>query len=179
MVDSRRTVLTILFAFSALILPLNAQSELDVAMRFFKQGGAYCFRLAPEGESLSDETSWTVMVLTGAANSKNEFRIRTMDPGGTGVSGTPLKNIGLSITSIWRRDRLRDEFFEQFAAGITARTVRARIVTLSPPKLAEMNPRGRAELYLKFADGGSRVDFRKSPDLTADQFLAYQTYLPD
>jgi len=157
----------------------SAQNEADVAMQFFRQGGTYCFRLAPEGTNLSEETAWTVMMLTSASNRHNEFRIRSMDPGSSGLSGGALKNVGLTITAIWRRDGLRDEFFERFSMAIAGGILRARVVTVSLPRLAEMKERDRAELYLKFADKGTKVDFSKVADLTADQFMEYQSYLPD
>jgi hypothetical protein len=158
---------------------LLAQNEIDVAMEFFRDGGAYCFRLAPEGTNLSEETDWTVMMLTGGGNRRNEFRIRSMDPGATRLSGKALTDVGLAITSIWRRDRIRDEFFERFAVAITGGLLRARVVTLSPPGLSGMTLRERAETYLKFADKGSKVDFSKSSDLTAEKLLSYQTYAID
>ena len=66
--------------------PAAAQSEVDIALQFFRDGGAYCFRLAPEGTNLSEETAWSVMMLTGARNRRNDFRIRSMDPGSTATN---------------------------------------------------------------------------------------------
>jgi hypothetical protein len=176
-----RPILTWLVAAFVLLfaLPLSAQTEVDIAMKFFGQGGAYCFRLAPEGTSLSDEQEWTVMVLTNQANRRKEFRIRSMDPGPTGLKGTALEQVGMAITEIWRRERLREDFFERFSAAIAGRTMRARIVKLVPPGLAAMPPRERAELYLKFGDRGSRVNFESATDLSADQFRGFQSYFPD
>ena len=87
--------------------------------------------------------------------------------------------VGLAVTSIWRRDRVRDEFFEGFARAIAAGTMRARVVKIAPPRLTEMKAAERAELYLKFADRGSKVDFDRVPDLTVGEFLAFRTYVPD
>jgi hypothetical protein len=169
-------VAAIVLLFSA---RLPAQTEVDVAMKFFGQGGAYCFRIAPEGTSLSEEQEWTVMVLTNQANRKKEFRIRSMDPGPTGLKGTSLEQVGIAITAIWRRESLREDFFERFSAGISGKTMRARIVKLVPRGIAAMSPRERAELYLKFGDRGSRVNFESGADLSADEFRSLQSYLPD
>lgn len=159
--------------------PVSAQSEADVAVKFFGQGGAYCFRAAPEGVTLSDETEWTVLMLTGGSNAKNAFKIRTMDPGQTGVSGGSLRAIGMAITATWRRDGSREEFFDRFAKGIASKALRARVVKFAPKDLTPMKAGERAELYLKFADRGTRVSFDKVPDLTADEFLQYSGYFPD
>jgi len=156
-----------------------AQSEVDVAMKFFAEGGAYCFRLAPEGTNLSAETEWTVMMLTGGANHKNAYRIRAMDQGTSKIRESALNEVGLTVAGVWRRDRTREEFFDRFAAAIGDRSTRARVVKLTPPRLAEMKAGERAELYLKFADKGTRVEFDKAHDLTADEFLAFRTHLPD
>ena len=156
-----------------------AQEDADAAMRFFADGGAYCFRLVPEGTNLSEETEWHVMVLTGTANRRNAFRIRTVEPGRLRLAGQALKDLGMSITGIWRRERIRDEFFEDFANGIRRGVTRARVATVAPPQLARMNRTQRAEFYLDFADKGSRIDFGHVADLTPEQFLAYQTYVPD
>lgn len=177
-----RCVVARLFTVLLLALapaPLFAQTEVDLAMRFFAQGGAYCFRIAPEGTNLSEETEWTVMVLTNVENRKKEFRIRSVDPGPMNIKGQALNDVGVTITMIWRRDLLRDDFFERFATGIDGRILRARTVKVAPPGLATMQPRERAELYLKFGDRGTRVNFEHAKDLTDEEFAAYRTYLTD
>ncbi len=159
--------------------PAFAQVEAEAALRFLRAGGAYCFRMAPEGVALSEETEWTVMFLTGVTNQKNTFRIRTVEPGPTGLSGRELAVIGEAVTEVWRHDSIRQEFLERFATGISGKTLRARVVKIAPPNLARMKPGERAERYLQFADRGSKVSFDKMPDLTADEFLRYATYFPD
>ncbi|HEX7794969.1 MAG TPA: hypothetical protein VF456_11490, partial [Vicinamibacterales bacterium] len=57
-------------------VPVAAQTQADVALSFFRAGGAYCFRIAPLGVALSDEPEWTVMVLTSASSHKTAFKIR-------------------------------------------------------------------------------------------------------
>lgn len=158
---------------------LHAQNGADVGIRFFGDGGSYCFRLAPEGVSLSEEASWTVMMLTGTANTSNNCRIRSFDDGPMTIDRQSLNRIGLSVIEVWRRESLHEDFFERFAEGIKSRVLRARIVTLTPPRLATMSESDRAEEYLKFSDRGSRVDFERVPDLSPEQFLAFQNYLPD
>ena len=158
---------------------MGAQSQADIAMKFFLQGGAYCFRLAPEGVNLSDETEWTIMFLTGRSTTKNTFRIRSVDPGATGLSGRLLTDVGVVVTSVWRRDGIRAEFFDRFASGIAGKTLRARVVRMAPPALASMTTGQRAELYLKFADRGTKVAFDKAPDLTPAEFKAFAEYVPD
>jgi hypothetical protein len=158
---------------------LNAQTGADIGIRFFSDGGVYCFRLAPEGTNLSEETSWTLMMLTGVANKKNTCRIRSFDAGPMHIGRQDLNRIGLSVVEAWRRESLREEFFERFAKGIEAGVLRARVVTLTPPRLATMSEMDRAEEYLKFSDRGSRVDFEKVPNLSTNQFLTFQTYNPD
>ena len=148
-------------------------------MRFFIAGGAYCFRVAPEAVALGDEAEWTMLVLAGRDNRQHVFRIRTVDPGQSGARGDDLRSIGLAVTSVWRMDGTRSEFFERFAEGIRGGTVRARVVRMAPKGLAAMTPRQRAEAYLKFSDKGEKVDFGKVADLTPDEFLAYQSYVPD
>lgn len=157
----------------------GAEVETDLAMRFFRDGGAYCFRLAPEGTNLADESTWTMMVLTSAANKRSEFPIRTMDPGPLRFREQALKDLGMAVTGIWRRERVRDEFFERFAAAIDSGDVRARVVTLAPPRLEGMTRIQRADYYLDFADKGSRIDFRGGTDLSSSRFLEYQTWVPD
>jgi hypothetical protein len=156
-----------------------AAQEAERAMRFFSDGGAYCFRIAPEGTNLADEPEWRIMLLTGAANRRNDFRVRTVDPGRLRLDGEAVKELGMVITGVWRRDRIRDEFFEEFANGIRRGITRARVTTIKPPRLERMARTERAELYLDWADRGSRVDFSRAQDLTAEAFLAYQTYVPD
>ena len=159
--------------------PSAAAQEAELAMRFFSDGGAYCFRIVPEGTNLSEEAEWRIMVLTGTPNRRNEFRIRTVDPGRLRLGDEALKELGITITGVWRRERVRDEFFEDFANGIRRGVTRARVVTISPARLARMTRTERAEFYLDWADKGSRIDFGDVPDLTPEEFLAYRTYVPD
>ena len=175
-----RTIFGVCVALVALLPPwASAQSDADAALRFLRAGGAYCFRVAPEGVALSEETEWTLMLLTGVSNRKNTFRIRTVDPGPTRLSGQALAEVGEAVTGVWRQDSIREEFMDRFAAGISGKTLRARVVKIAPSNLARMEPRERAERYLEFADRGSRVSFDKTPDLTADEFRRYATYFPD
>lgn len=158
----------------------RAQNVVDAALSFYAKGGAYCFRVAPLGTALSEETEWTVMVLTSASNHHNAFRIRSVDPGDTGLKGPGLMTAGRFANDVWKFDGTRAEFFERFAQGIRDRKLRARIVRAGPPNLSAVDSeRERAELYLTFADKGTRVSFDKAPDLTAEQFLEYAEYFPD
>jgi len=161
--------------------PLGAQpTQADVALDFFRSGGAYCFRIAPIGVALSEETAWTIMLLTSAANRKTAFKIRQLDPGATGIRGQRLKDVGLDVTAVWRSDRIREDFFARFAKGIAEHELRARIVTISPGNLGQLiSPRDRAELYLKFSERGSTIAFDKAPDLEAAGLARYSEYLPD
>lgn len=175
-----RPFTVLVFACLLLVsIRLVAQSEVDSAIRFFLAGGAYGFRVAPEGVAMAEETEWTLMLLTSASNRRNEFKIRTLDPGTTGLRGDSLQLVGEMVTGLWRRESLRAEFFQRFAAAIGGGLLRARTVKVAPPRLAEMKPGDRAELYLRFADRGSRVDFGKGRDLTAEQFLEFESYTPD
>lgn len=115
--------------------PAGAQSQADIAMKFFLQGGAYCFRLAPEGVNLSEQAEWTIMFLTGRPTTKNTFRIRSVDPGPTRLRGRVLTDVGLAVTAVWRQDGIRAEFFDRFAEGIAGKTLRARVLTMTPPAL--------------------------------------------
>jgi hypothetical protein len=161
-------------------MPLRAQTQADVALSFFRAGGAYCFRIAPLGVALSEETEWTIMVLTSAANHKTVFKIRELDPGPTGLRGQRLKDMGSDVTAVWRSDRLREDFFDRFATGITNHELRARVVRISPANLAQLaSGRARADLYLKFSERGSTVAFDKAPDLEAAELARYSEYLPD
>jgi hypothetical protein len=160
--------------------PASAQSQADVALSFFRAGGAYCFRITPVGVALSDETEWTVMLLTSASNRKTAFKIRELDPGATGLRGQRLKDMGQDVTAVWRSDRVREDFFERFAKGITDHELRARVVRITPANLAQLaSGPARAELYLKFSERGSVVAFDKAPDLEAAQLAEYSEYLPD
>ncbi|MGE3960006.1 MAG: hypothetical protein AB7H96_25075 [Vicinamibacterales bacterium] len=157
-----------------------AQNAVDAALAFYAKGGAYCFRVAPFGTALSEETEWTVMVLTSAANHKNTYRIRSVDPGDTGLKGSGLLTAGRLANDVWKFDGTRAQFFERFAQGIRDRKLRARVVKAGPPNLASIDSeRERAELYLSFADKGTRVSFDKVPDLTPEQFLVYAEHFPD
>jgi hypothetical protein len=153
--------------------------EAELAMRFFSDGGAYCFRIVPEGTNLSEETEWRIMVLTGTPNRRNDFRIRTIEPGRLRLPDEALKELGIAITGVWRRDRIRDQFFEDFANGIRRGVTRARVTTVAPARLARMSRTERAEFYLEWADKGTRIDFGDAPDLTAEEFLGYHSYVPD
>ena len=157
-----------------------AQSAVDAALSFYSHGGAYCFRVAPFGTALSEEREWTVMMLTSASNHHNSFRIRSVDPGETGLHGSGLMTAGRFANDVWKFDGTRAEFFERFADGIREGQLRARVVKAGPANLPQItSERERAELYLKFADKGSRVSFDKVPDLTADEFMQYAEYFPD
>lgn len=155
------------------------QGEVDLAIRFFASGGAYCFRVAPEGIALVEETDWTVMVLTSGQNKSDTFRIRSVDPGRSGMTDGELSASRTAVANVWRLEGTREDFFDRFASGIEAGTLRARVVKLAPSGLAGMTPVARAEAYLKFADRGSRVSFKNAPDLTAGAFRQYATHFPD
>jgi hypothetical protein len=160
--------------------PVAAQTQADVALNFFRAGGAYCFRIAPAGVALSEETEWTVMLLTSASNRKTAFKIRELDAGATGLRGQRLKDVGQDVTGVWRSDRVREDFFAGFARGIADHELRARVVRVSPGNLAQLTSgRARAELYLKFSERGSTVAFDKSEDLEAAELAQYSEYLPD
>jgi hypothetical protein len=173
-----RLLVVALIALWAQRLP--AQSVVESALAFYAGGGAYCFRIAPAGTALADEDEWTVMVLTSASDRRSSFRIRSVEPGGTGLRGSDLTTAGRVANDVWKFDGTRAAFFEQFADGIRAGRLRAGVVKLRPPALARAaSSRERADENLKFADKGSRVPFDKSHDLSAEQFLAYAEYLPD
>ena len=95
----------------------QSQNAVDAALSFYANGGAYCFRVAPPGTALSDETEWTVMVLTAASNHRNTYRIRSVDPGDTGLSGSGLLTAGRLANDVWKFDGTRSDFFERFAGG--------------------------------------------------------------
>ncbi len=155
-------------------------AAVDSALAFYSKGGTYCFRVAPSGTSLSEETEWTVMMLTASSNHHNSYRIRSVDPGETGLSKSGLLTVGRFANDVWKFDGTRADFFERFAEGIRDKRLRARVVRLGPTILGEASTeRQRAELYLTFADKGSKVSFDKVPDLTAEQFLAFSEYFPD
>ncbi len=158
----------------------RAQNAVDMALSFYAKGGAYCFRVAPQGTSLSEEQEWTVMMLTSASNHHNTFRIRSVEPGDTGLSGSGLQTAGRFANDVWKFDGTREDFFQRFAEGIKAGKLRARVVKAGPPNLAQIaSERERAELYLKFADKGTKVSFDKVPDLTPEAFQEYSDYYPD
>ncbi|MBS1819171.1 MAG: hypothetical protein JSU08_14650 [Acidobacteria bacterium] len=155
-------------------------TTVDAALAFYGMSGAYCFRVAPLGTALAEESEWTVMVLTSASNHRNTFRIRSVDPGDSGLKGSGLQRVGGIVNEVWKFDGTREEFFERFAKGIRDRELRARVVKVVPTGLATMSSiRERAELYLKFADKGTKVSFDEVPDLTAEQFLTYLDFVPD
>lgn len=158
----------------------RAQNAVDMALSFYAKGGAYCFRVAPQGTALSEEPEWTVMLLTSASNHRNTFRIRSVEPGDTGLQGTGLITAGRFANDVWKFDGTREDFFQRFAEGITAGKLRARVVKAGPPNLPQMtSERERAELYLKFADKGTRVSFDKVSDLSPEEFLEFADYYPD
>src|SRR5262245_57174915 len=108
MIGDVRVTRVIALAFAVVAaLPAAAQTQADVALSFFRGGGAYCFRIAPVGVALSDETEWTVMLLMSASNQKTAFKIREVDAGATGLRGQRLKDMGLDVTGVWRSDRIR------------------------------------------------------------------------
>ena len=107
-------------------------------------------------------------------------RIRSVDPGATGLSGSGLQSAGRFANDVWKFEGTRNTFFQRFAEGIRKHTLRARVVKAGPPALAQAaSDRERAELYLRFADKGSKVSFDKVPDLTPDQFQQFLEYVPD
>jgi hypothetical protein len=156
-----------------------AQNAVDLAMSFYTKGGAYCFRVVPFGVNLSEETEWTVMVLTSASNHQNTFRIRSVDPGETGLSGTGLQTAGRFANDVWKFDGTRAEFIERFSEAIRTGRVRVRVINAAPPDIARLPERARAEQYLRFADSGSKVSFDKVPDLTAEEFQRYSEHFAD
>lgn len=120
------------------------------------------------------------MMLTSASNHHNTFRIRSVEPGDTGLSGSGLQTAGRFANDVWKFDGTREDFFQRFAEGIKAGKLRARVVKAGPPNLAQIaSERERAELYLKFADKGTKVSFDKVPDLTPEAFQEYSDYYPD
>jgi len=130
-------------------VPAYAQNAVDSALSFYSKGGAYCFRVAPSGIALSEEREWTVMMLTSAENHHNTFRIRSVDPGETGLNGHGLQTAGRLANDVWKFDGSRSDFFQRFAEGIKAGKLRARVVKAGPPNLAQIpSERERAELYL-------------------------------
>ena len=158
----------------------SAQNAVDSALSFYAKGGAYCFRIAPSGAALSEESEWTVMLLTAESNHHNTFRIRSVDPGETGLRGSGLLMAGQLANDVWKFDGTRADFFRRFADGIKARKLRARVVKAGPPNLPQVaSERERAELYLKFSDKGTKVSFDKVSDLTSEQFQLYAEYFPD
>lgn len=185
-VSGGRVIRSVVCTLGALMLVLasagtaRAQNAVDFALSFYAKGGTYCFRVVPLGTALSEETAWTVMMLTAASNHHNTFRIRSVDPGDTGLSGSGLQMAGRLANDVWKFDGTREDFFTRFADGIKAGKLRARVVTAGPPNLAQIaSERERAELYLTFADKGTKVSFDKVHDLTAEQFQAYAEYFPD
>ena len=161
-------------------VPVAAQTQADVALSFFRGGGAYCVRIAPLGVAMSEENEWTIMLLTSAANHKTAFKIRELDAGATGLRGQRLKDMGLDVTGVWRSDRIREDFFTRFAHGIAEHELRARVVRISPGNLAQLTSGpARAELYLKFSERGSTIAFDKTQDLEAAELAQYSEYLPD
>jgi hypothetical protein len=160
--------------------PVAAQTQADVALSFFRAGGAYCFRIAPLDVALSEETEWTIMLLTSASNHKTTFKIRELDAGATGLRGQRLRDMGQDVTGVWHSDRIREDFFARFAKGIAEHELRAGVVRISPGDLAQLTSgRARAELYLKFSERGSTVAFDKTQDLEAAELAQYSEYLPD
>ncbi len=155
-------------------------AAVDSALAFYAKGGTYCFRIAPFGTALSEEREWTVMMLTAAWNHRNSHRIRSVDAGETGLGKSALLTAGRLANDVWKFDGTRADFFERFAEGIRNKRLRARVVKLGPAVMGEASSeRERAELYLEFADKGSKVSFDKVPDLTPEQFLEFSEYFPD
>jgi hypothetical protein len=181
MIEQARVTLWVAMLVGLLAaVPVEAQTQADVALDFFRAGGAYCFRIAPPGVALSEETEWTIMLLTSASNRKTAFKIRELDPGATGLRGQRLKDVGEDVTAVWRSDRLREDFFARFAMGMAGHQLRARVVRISPGNLGQLaTGRARAELYLKFSERGSTVAFDKTQDLEAPELAQYSEYLPD
>jgi hypothetical protein len=167
--------------FVLLVVPaLSAQNAVDAALAFYSKGGAYCFRITPFGTALSEESEWTVMMLTSASNHHNTFRIRSVDPGETGLSGSGLLTAGRLANDVWKFDGTRADFFQRFSEGIRSGKLRARVVKAGPPNLSQVtSERERAELYLTFADKGTKISFDKVADLTAEQFQQYSEHFPD
>ena len=67
-------------------------------------------------------------------------------------------NLGLSLFAAGRKAEAADQWNE--------------VLRISPGNHS-------AELYLKFADKGSKVSFDKVQDLTPEQFLEFSEYFPD
>ena len=170
-------VMGVILCLSATV---RSQTLADSAIKFYANGGSYCFRVAPAGVALGSETEWTVIVLTSKSNPKSRFQIRDVDEGRTRLTKGELATAGEIVTAVWRFDRGREEFFEKFADGIRQGLLRARLVRTGPPDLGRMpSDRDRTNVYLKFAEKGSSVSFEKAQDLTPDEFMAYLEYFPD
>jgi hypothetical protein len=179
--SARRAWRLCLVALAVACVQASAQqSQVDRALNFFRKGGAYCFRVAPEGVAMAQETEWTIMLLTSTSNGKDTFKIRQLDAGNSGIRGSALKITGEAVTGAWRTDTARSEFFERFAMGIEAGALRARVVRIHPNNLQQLtSDRARAELYLQWSDKGATVAFKGVPDLTASEFAQYSSYFPD
>jgi hypothetical protein len=172
-------VFAALVVCAAIPVPAVAQSAVDMALLFYSNGGVYCFRVVPFGVNLSEETEWTVMMLTSTSNKHNTFRIRSVDPGETGLKGSGLQTAGRFANDVWKFDGTRAEFFERFSEGIRSGKLRVRVVNAAPPNLAGLPERERAEQYLKFADRGTKVSFDEAPDLNVEEFQRYAEHFPD
>lgn len=179
---SRRRFLTVVGvlggAWTARVLA--GADDVNLAVRFFIDGGAYCCRVAPAGVAMASEASWTVLLLTSRSNRKTRFKMREVVGGQTQLPRAMMAEARRAVTDVWRLDRDREAFFAKFADGITNGRLRSRVVQTGPPTLATMtSDRERAETYLRFADSGATIDFGKAPDLTAEQFHAFLEYFPD
>ena len=158
---------------------VSAQSQVESAIHFYTAGGAYCFRIAPPGMALAEQTEWTIMVLTSTANRKSSFKIRELHAGASNFGSASMKVAESVVPGVWRSEHDREEFFRSFAEGIEGGMLRARVVLLHPAGLEKMSERSRAETYLRFSERGSAVAFDKVGDLKADEFRQYAEYLPD
>jgi hypothetical protein len=156
---------------------MSGQSPVDTALRFYSEGGWFCFRIVPVGVAPSKQTQWTMMVLTSKSNRKNTFKIEV---GHSSKTGFALAAPGIAVADqVWRSDSARAEFFRKFADGISAGSLRARVVQVGPTNLGQLSSdTERAELYKRFAETGPNISFEQVPDLKAEEFMAHIDSFP-
>ena len=173
---NNRATLGLAFVVAASWL-MSAQSPVDTALSFYSEGGWFCFRVVPVGVAPSKQTQWAMMVLTSKLNRKNTFKIEVGHPSKTGFA---LAAPGIAVADqIWRADPTRAEFFTKFAEGISAGSLRARVVQVGPTNLGQLSSdTERAELYTKFAERNPNISFEKAPDLKAEEFISFRDSFP-
>lgn len=105
------------------------EDDFSRAIQFYREGGSFSFRLAPQGTAAGG-TTWTILMLTSASNKAPVFRYGAVELG-KGSSLNPI-GAGLNVQIVMNHLENRRELFKRIASDIEKKALRAIVVTTQP-----------------------------------------------